>query len=190
MHKPSRFNLGRLRLRAKIGLSFGVLMALMAFNALTGGVAAHAILGQVDRQRSVERSISDMDQVRLAISQHVNTPSRQRAEHVFAQLAKTRQQIDQANANLEGQPLAALLPLVEDLRRQFQQHVLETDQKAALQSHVAALGRQMVRQLSEARDHPQAMGMHATLDVLLSEIVLVSAGLQTGSPSSLPSPHV
>ena len=190
MHKPSRFNLGRLRLRAKIGLSFGVLMALMAFNALTGGVAAHAILGQVDRQRSVERSISDMDQVRLAISQHVNTPSRQRAEHVFAQLAKTRQQIDQANANLEGQPLAALLPLVEDLRRQFQQHVLETDQKAALQSHVAALGRQMVRQLSEARDHPQAMGMHATLDVLLSEIVLVSAGLQTGSPSSLPLPHV
>lgn len=162
--------LRRLKLRDKIGLSLGLLIAIMLVNVLIGALAANAIWREVEHQKRVDNIVSEIDKVRLLVSRYVNTFSRESAQQVLLQLASTRQRIDAANQHLDGPQLQQLLPRVNEFQAQFQKYIIETDKTLALESRAALLGQRMLMQLQEARNSPAAGLERQTFDTLERQI--------------------
>ena len=166
--------LRRLKLRDKIGLSLGLLIAIMLVNVLIGALAANTIWREIEHQKRVENIVSEIDKVRLLVSRYVNTFSRESAQQVLLQLESTRQRIDAANQHLDGPQLQQLLPRVNEFQAQFQKYIIETDKTLALESRTALLGQRMLMQLQEARNSPAAGLERQTFDTLERQILTLA----------------
>nr|WP_321291209.1 EAL domain-containing protein [uncultured Rhodoferax sp.] len=142
----------QLKLRQKVGLSFGVLMALMIANAVVVALATWSVSQQMGHQKMMTTVLAEVSQVRLLASRFVNNHSRDAAQQVFQILSTTRDQVDRAEAVLTADQRQSMLSLLDDFKLNFQKYVVEIDQKAALESRASALGKYMALQLQEAQD--------------------------------------
>lgn len=161
MRTLSQFTLGK-----KIGLSFGVLIALIILNAAVVGLAAWSITQQIGHRQKVAQLLNEVDQVRLLVSDFVNTHSRDSAQQVFVQLASARQQVEVANQALEADQFKSMRSLLDDFRLHFQKYVVESDQAYALESRTHRLGQRLAVQLQEAHGNPNTRAQHKSLDDL------------------------
>lgn len=167
----AKFN--QLKLQQKIGLSFGVLLALMVASALVVAVAAWSIAQQIDHQHKVSQVFGEVDKGRLLVSRFVNTHSRESAQQVFLSLAATRQQIEEVASALNNDQLAGMLSLLDDFKLHFQKYVVESDQHAAFESRAFATGRRLALQLHEAHGKQHPRPLKAALDALELQILAV-----------------
>jgi len=141
--------------RQKINLSFGVLILLVAINAMVGIYTAYYIAGQVRLQEAVATLMDDMLRIRDATDQFVRQQSRRAENESFAALDSIRQRVLAMPDKHDR--FAAILPLLDDYRLQFQKYVVERDQRAALESRVRQLGRRMQAALADARTREAAV---------------------------------
>jgi len=135
--------------RQKINLSFAVLILLVAINAMVGVYTAYFIAGQVRLQEGVASLMDDMLRIRDATDQFVRQHSRHAENETFAALDSVRQRV--ATMPDSSERFAAILPLIDDYRLQFQKYVVERDRRAALESRVRELGRRMQAALADSR---------------------------------------
>jgi signal transduction histidine kinase len=140
--------------RQKINLSFAVLILLVAINAMVGIYTAYFIAGQVRLQESVATLMDDMLRIRDTTDQFVRQQSRHAENETFAALDSIRQRVLAMPDKHDR--FAAILPLLDDYRLQFQKYVVERDQRAALESRVRQLGRRMQVALGDARTREAA----------------------------------
>ena len=180
MRYLSQFKLGK-----KIGLSFGVLMALIVLNAVVVGVAAWSIAQQIGYQQKVAQVFSEVDKVRLTVSGFVNTHSRASAQQVFQQLAITRHHVEAANQALGVAQLKEVSALLDDFKLNFQKYLLESDQKNALESRAFMLGRRLATQLREAQGNPHVRAHRDTLDALEFQLLAFQWGGQARQTTAL-----
>ena len=166
-----KFN--QLKLRQKIGLSFGVLLALMVANALVVALAAWSIAQQIGHQQKVSQVFSEVDKGRLLVSRFVNVHSRESAQQVFLSLAATRHQIEAVATALNNDQLAGILSLLDDFKLHFQKYVVESDQHAAFESRAVAMGRRLALQLHESHDAQHPRPLKAALDALEFQLLAV-----------------
>jgi len=161
------------KLREKISASFGLLISLMLVNALVVGVGTWTTLQKRGYKESVTHAISEIDQVRLQVARYVNTPLRSSAQQVFAGLDTIRQKMADADRGLDDAQLRAMQPLLDDFKRQFQQYMVEVDQKAALKSRTVTLGKRMAADLEDARRGPSERRYDALLDKVQTQALVL-----------------
>jgi diguanylate cyclase (GGDEF)-like protein/PAS domain S-box-containing protein len=135
----------------KIGISFALLIGLIAINALVLGLATYSITSKIERQKEIEEIVRDVVQTRLTVSSFINNLDRRSAEQVFNQIAVTRQQIKAAVPGYSDGKLSSLLSQLGDFKARFQKYVIEADQKAAFKSRAFALGHSMLKQVNWVR---------------------------------------
>jgi len=173
------------KLGKKIGLSFGVLIALIILNAAVVGLAAWSIAQQIGHRQKVAQVFTEVDRVRLMVSSFVNTHSRDSAQQVFVQLASARQHVDAANLALDVEQLKGMPSLLDDFRLHFQKYVVESDQKAALESRAFMLGQRLAAQLHEAHANRYAGVHQPALDSLQFQMMAFQWGGQGRQPTAL-----
>ncbi|MBE9608241.1 EAL domain-containing protein [Chitinilyticum piscinae] len=160
--------LSRLRFQQKISLSFGVLIALLALNALVGVVTGLAITRQLDLQNDSEQLTSKLDRMHDGVTHFVQTRAREDAAETFHQLDQVRGAISglQDRTRLLGK----LPPVLDEYRATFQKFVIELDQKAALESQASALSARVMNDIVAIRlseSHPHT---HSAVDTLSDQV--------------------
>jgi diguanylate cyclase (GGDEF)-like protein/PAS domain S-box-containing protein len=156
----------QLKFRQKVGLSFGVLMALMMANAVVVALEAWFVYQQMGHQEEVATVLAEVGHVRLLASRFVNSHSREGAQQVFQSLVTTRNQLERTAAALNADQRQRMLSLLDDFKLHFQKYVVESDQRAALESRASVLGKQTVQQLHVAQDQVSIRSRADTLAVL------------------------
>ena len=171
------------RLKKKIAISFGALIAMIALNALVAVASAYAIVGQMAHKQGVAEIFSEVDKVRLLVSRYVNTRSRASVQQIFQGLESIRERVHTARDVWHDDELRNMQVLLDDFHLNFQKFMAETDQAAALRIHEATLGQRMLAQLEDARHGPGALTpqMAGTLRTNLLEILWIGQGLQSGA---------
>ncbi|WP_298395576.1 ATP-binding protein [uncultured Azonexus sp.] len=151
--------------RQKINLSFAILILLVAINAMVGVYTAHFIAGQVRLQESVASLMDDMLRIRDATDQFVRQHSRHAENETFAALDIAHQRLAAMPDSRER--FAAILPLIDDYRLQFQKYVVERDRRAALESRVRELGRRTQAAIADPGIRQRAAGDRQGFDDVL-----------------------
>jgi diguanylate cyclase (GGDEF)-like protein/PAS domain S-box-containing protein len=169
--------LNQFKLREKIRASFGLLISLMLVNALVVGLATYATLQQRGYKESVNEALAEIYKVRLLVARSVSNQSRSSSQQVFSELQIIGQKMAEANRGLNDVQLQAMQPLLDEFKRQFQQYVVEADQRAALKSRAVSLGKRMAADLEAARDGSAQRLYDDTLDAVQTQaMVLLVAG--------------
>ncbi len=159
--------LARRTLRNKIGLSFGGLTLLVAVNAVVGIAASYTIAHQIERQEHIRSIVERLDDVDNSADRFIRTHARDAEQTTFQRLDAIRREL--GSAARDG---GRLVTLLDDYRLQFQKFVVEADEKAALESRAAALGRSLIVQFKEARALHLATENHEALeDVVFGHIL-------------------
>jgi diguanylate cyclase (GGDEF)-like protein/PAS domain S-box-containing protein len=182
------FTFSQFKLRQKIGISFGVLIAMIIVNALVVGLATHAIVEQVSHKQKVGQVFSEIDKVRLLVSRYVNNLSRSSAQQVFMSLDGVRKKISAADQEVNDEQLKAILPLLDDFRLHFQKYMVEADQKSALKSRAITQGRQMASHLAEPHAASYAQLDHRALDRVQAQVLTLQWAGQVIHSELTPSP--
>jgi diguanylate cyclase (GGDEF)-like protein/PAS domain S-box-containing protein len=141
------------KFQQKIGISFTLLIGLIAINALVVGLVTYSITSKIERQSEIEAIVRDVVQTRLTVSSFINSLDREMAEQVFNQIALTRQQIKAAVPRYSDGKLSSLLSQLGDFKARFQKYVIEADQKAAFESRAFALGHGVLQQVNWIRSN-------------------------------------
>ena len=181
-------SLARLKLREKIGLSFGGLIVLIAVNAVIGVFTAYSIARQIEEQEKISRIAEEIMRVRDTAEQFIRQNSREASQQTFVKLDQARQLID--GAGTDNERLTSLLPLLDDYRLNFQKYVVQTDQKAALESRATLLGRRILIDLRDARTHRAAAFDRVAFDTMVDQILnLQWQSLELRAREAPPSPE-
>lgn len=160
-------SLARRTLRNKISLSFGWLTLLVAINAVVGITASYTIARQIERQEQVRNIIEHLDDVDASADRFIRTRARDAQQRTFQRLDVVRREL--GTVARDGDRLVTLL---DDYQLQFQKFVVEADEKAALESRAAALGRRLIGQFRGARAlHLDTQNHEALEDVVFSHIL-------------------
>ncbi len=180
--------LARLKLREKINLSFGGLILLVAFSAVIGVFTAYSISRQIEEQARISQVVEDILRVRDTTERFIKENSREAAQQTFLKLELARQQIEAART--DNARLNSLLPLLDHYRLNFQKFVVQTDQKAALESRALVLGRRILIDLKDARTRRAASFDRAAFDAMVEQILdLQWQGKELRSRAAQPSPE-
>ncbi len=161
--------LERLAFRQKIQLSFAALVLLVAANALVGIYAAVSISRQVGEQEVLAGIIGDIMQLRDATERFSRQRARQAEAQALATLAGLERRI--AAAPAQDAAYAALRPLLDDYRRQFQKYTVEVDQRAALESRAQQLGQRLPAALADTRLRFASLGDRESFDKLMLRLL-------------------
>lgn len=162
-----------LKLRKKVRFSFGVLIVLIAINAVVSALAAYSTVQQIVHRENVEQIVNEIHQVRLMVSRYVNTLSRDSAQQVFRQVDTIRRHIEVANLNVNSPHLKDMPLLLDDFTLQFQKYVVGTDQEAAVRSRAADLGQRLLAQLKEARTSQNVGLNQRAYDAVMAQMLAI-----------------
>lgn len=170
------------KLRKKIASSFGLLIAMIAINALVAAASTYVIVGQIAHKQSVGEIFTEIDKVRLLVSNYVNTRSRVSAQQVFQGLESLHGRVDAAHHDWHDEELRGMPVLLDEFNLNFQKFMAETDQAAAFKGHAVTLGQRLAAQIEDASRGPDALTpqMFGTLRANLLEMLWVGQGLQSG----------
>ena len=181
-------SLARLKLREKIGLSFGGLIVLIAVNTVIGVFTAYSIARQIEEQEKISSITEEIMRVRDTAEQFIRQNSREASQQTFVKLDQARQLID--GAGPDNERLTSLLPLLDDYRLNFQKYVVQTDQHAALESRATLLGRRILIDLRDARTHRAAAFDRVAFDTMVDQILnLQWQSLELRAREAHPSPE-
>jgi hypothetical protein len=108
--------LARRKFQQKIGISFTLLIGMIAINALVAGLAGYSINNEVERQDEVEEIIRGVEKNRLTVSNFINSHDRRLAEQVLNEIALTSQQIKLAASKHSDGRLTPLLSQLGDFK--------------------------------------------------------------------------
>ena len=159
--------LEKIHFRHKINLSFAGLIILVAINALAGIYTVNFISEQMAAQSEITRVIERIIHLGDSTEQFRHTGSRKAVSETFSTLELLRHEIEQNRQSDEN--LRRLTPLVDDFRILFQKYVIETDQKAALESRAIQVGKNMADALAHLRESPRAVDRN-TADAIVFKL--------------------
>ncbi|AGX87713.1 PAS domain S-box protein [Candidatus Symbiobacter mobilis] len=144
------FGSGRLRDRIRVGL--GVLIALLVANALVASVATVVLVRQLHSQRQIDAILVGIEKVRVHTALYADTSDRSGAQRVFTELDALAQGVRAADPGQQDPQWTGMLPVLDDFRLHFQKYVVEADQLAALRSRTNLLGKRMAEHLHRGRE--------------------------------------
>jgi diguanylate cyclase (GGDEF)-like protein/PAS domain S-box-containing protein len=159
------------KFQEKIGISFALLIALVAINTVVAALASYFIAAKTDRQQEIQEIIRDVERTRLAVTDFTHSLDRKLAEKVFNQIALTRHQIKGVAARYENKKLSTLLSQLDDFKARFQKYMVEIDQMKALESHAIILGHGVLDQLNAARKDGNAFYDLEAFDAIVSRVL-------------------
>ncbi len=159
--------LARRKFQEKIGISFALLIGLIAVNTIVAGLVAYSITLQSEQQKEIEEIIQDVDRIRLAVSHFTSSLDRGLAEQVFRQIDSTRQRIKEAAPRHGDGKLSSLFSQLDDFKARFQKYMVEVDQMAALESRAVALGHSMLVRINGAKADQSDFANHQVFDAIV-----------------------
>ncbi|MGD9170232.1 MAG: EAL domain-containing protein [Candidatus Thiodiazotropha sp.] len=163
--------LARRKFQHKIGISFAMLIGMIAINALVAGLATYSITNKAERQKAIEEIIRDLVKTRLVVSSFNNSLDRRLSEQVLNEIALTRQQIEAAVSVHSDRKLSALLSQLDDFKARFQKYMVEADQMAALESRALSQGHELLDQLNAVRMDRDDFFAHLAFDRVIGRVV-------------------
>lgn len=133
----------------KVGISFALMIVLIAINAGVAIIAAMTVANQLERQQKIEHVIRQVERTRLTVSHYINRQDRKLADQIFSLINSTDQQLKQFPSSLQAHNLQLLISQLSDFRIEFQKYVVQADQKSALKSVSANIGNNLQNQLEQ-----------------------------------------